>query len=192
MTDLTTLRALEARLVAATGPDREIDGALFLLAEGFAVEWRGNDLVCIDERGIAQVFGTADPGKYQRRKYQRKFLLFSPWDRGAPHYTASIDAAVALIERLLPGWSWSASRNGWALLYGPQGERVIGNYVDLPVAMRLCLALCRALLTNAEQNLQNAEQNTPAETSQAADFTEQTDANSAGSTPAAPTAETST
>jgi hypothetical protein len=32
--------------------------------------------------------------------------LFPDCELGAPYYTGSIDAAVALCERVLPGWAW--------------------------------------------------------------------------------------
>lgn len=67
-----TLQSLKGRIEAATGPDLELDLA---------------------------IYGA---------------LIFKDMDQLAPGetnpmpkpYTASIDAALALVERLLPGWAW--------------------------------------------------------------------------------------
>lgn len=67
MTRLEQLTALRARVIAATGADRELD----------------KDLYCTLV-AVRAVF---------------------PF----PHYTASIDAALALIERVLPGASWGVN-----------------------------------------------------------------------------------
>jgi hypothetical protein len=67
------LRALLARVENATGPDREIDKALFAV---FDPE-RANRMTYVQYEGYAPM-----------------------WT--APAYTASLDAALALVERVLP------------------------------------------------------------------------------------------
>lgn len=89
MTDLTTLIA---KLEAATGPDRELDVAISCAIDGRVLEKRGND-----RKEWLYLSGTdncrQDPGVFGQ------FL--------SPRFTASIDAAVALAERVLPGWRGS-------------------------------------------------------------------------------------
>ncbi|PZU22454.1 MAG: hypothetical protein DI589_11200 [Shinella sp.] len=94
MTDLTTLIA---KLEAATGPDRELDVAISCAIDGRVLEKRGND-----RKEWLYLPGTnnwrQDPGSYGQ------FL--------SPRFTASIDTAVALAERVLPGWDWGAHSFG--------------------------------------------------------------------------------
>lgn len=70
---------LIARLEALTGPDREADEAIARLTG-----WSPTG-------GIP---ATGAPSHW----YSAAF--------GMPAYTASLDAAVALVERVLPGWGW--------------------------------------------------------------------------------------
>lgn len=75
MHDLATLSALQERLRLATGPDRELDAVL-----GFEIGGASRGLLSPTEIWIHD-------------------------DRGfdyLPHYTASVDAALALVEKL--GW----------------------------------------------------------------------------------------
>ena len=66
----------------------------------------------------------------------------------APKVTASVDAAIALCERVLPDWVWGISKIGHALLYEKtDSEKGYGEKikVDHPVpAIALCLAVLRA------------------------------------------------
>lgn len=96
-TDLVErLRGLIARLEKLEGPDREIDGLLF--------GWLHNTEPC----------GTFMCG-FVEEKFQFRHPDDSPEGRyrawyvsgdDVPAYTESLDAAVALVERVLPGWSW--------------------------------------------------------------------------------------
>lgn len=88
------LATLRARIDAATGPDRELD---LSLAEALVPDV----VVLLHNRGT---------GQNERSTY---------W-----HYTASIDAALALVERLLPGWLWTFGSYGpddgpWACITEP-------------------------------------------------------------------------
>ena len=81
MTDrFQELKVLLRKLENAKGHDRNVDAAianLLIQKTGIIGKWIG-------ARGV------------------------SVWpDEFAPPYTASIDDAVALVERLLPGWHWS-------------------------------------------------------------------------------------
>lgn len=71
-----------------------------------------------------------------------------------PHYTTSLDAALALVERVLPGW-WpgfqknrgSLERKRWAAwLDGPHHSGVDAIEVSAATApLALCIALLKAL-----------------------------------------------
>jgi hypothetical protein len=82
------LKELLERVEKATGPDRDID---FDLAE------------LLDEFAFVPTFGMA--GNWYKRPVQYGLTT------DVPAYTASIDAAVALVGKVLPGWSWVVGRN---------------------------------------------------------------------------------
>ena len=88
MTDLATLRSLRERVIAATGADREIDTVVWL---------------------------TLTPGVTRRKTHvphwKRPYDIDETRDETGllivvPAYTASLDAAVALVERCLPDAVW--------------------------------------------------------------------------------------
>jgi hypothetical protein len=74
---MTTLKELAAMLDAAAGPAREIDNKIATVLDG----WSASDVV-----GFYDLMHTHKP---------------------LPKYTSSIDAALALVERLLPGWAFN-------------------------------------------------------------------------------------
>lgn len=99
MTNLSKerLAELRERVEKASGPDREIDCLL-------------GDLVDLTIDGSKWRSVTA-LGMDQALKHASRYQ--SIWFTALPYYTASIDAALALLERMLPGWgsailSWSA------------------------------------------------------------------------------------
>ena len=70
-----------------------------------------------------------------------------------PHYTTDLSAAVALVERVLPGWDWRVSpcraiidKDGVDPMYGGDGtsETEYSGYSAAP-ALALCIALLKAL-----------------------------------------------
>ena len=67
-----------------------------------------------------------------------------------PNYTSSLDAAIALCERVLPGWAWRVTRkvNGdfSASMHGDimRGEYAEGEHQSTP-AIALTLAASRAM-----------------------------------------------
>jgi hypothetical protein len=75
------------------------------------------------------------------------------WD-GFPPYTTSLDAALALAERVLPGWRWqvSATSSGaiGSVSSGAGMEDFVSSQADLsdvrlfPPALALCIAILRA------------------------------------------------
>ncbi|MDH3740291.1 MAG: hypothetical protein OER56_01720 [Hyphomicrobiales bacterium] len=107
-TSKSELQALRERIRAATGPDRGIDGRLHFYD-------------C--ERNSAVPCGATN---ISFRKHEQKhgwhtaYIAHKGFIHGFPEYTASIDAALALVERVLPGWTWrvascSVSDDAWII-----------------------------------------------------------------------------
>ena len=90
------LEELIAALEKATGPDRWCDANIHVMAHGQTIEIFGGNIV---SNGHC-VIGWLDPGKVNVN------FTTSGIGEKIPRYTASIDAAVALVERVLPGWTW--------------------------------------------------------------------------------------
>lgn len=92
MTDLTTLIA---KLEAAKGPDRELDAEIAATFHyvSHMPDWVNNW-----------------SGKWEAAKSGRVYLIEDSGNRGpnfiSDSFTDSIDAAVALAERVLPGLRW--------------------------------------------------------------------------------------
>jgi hypothetical protein len=89
--DLPTLKSLLARVEGATGADRELDGDLW---------WT------LDHGRAERVFSTGALGL--PRRYPATLPIPGGLGRAgvqamAPEFTASLDAALALCERVLPG-----------------------------------------------------------------------------------------
>lgn len=92
------LKELEQRLVAATGADREIDAAI---ARAF---WPNDEV-------------ESDDGDWWMGRYDELPVR-------VPSFTASLDAAVALCSRVLPGWHWmisTADGGGYVVDIAPDG-----------------------------------------------------------------------
>jgi hypothetical protein len=118
MTSKEEWLALAERCEKATGPDREIDGAI-IAALGFS--WRGMD--------------------YWDNATSTKIL------RGRTDYTASLDAITALIEREMTDAGWSAHSEYYDESVGRitrRGKDTIVCYAATP-ALALCAAFCRAM-----------------------------------------------
>lgn len=79
---MNDLNELLEHVKATTGPDREIDADLFsAFGEGFLLWDDGEPL-----------FVKGAPSSFRQTRYD------------VPEYTASIDAALALVDRVLPSW----------------------------------------------------------------------------------------
>lgn len=114
---------LSERVEALQGPDREVDCLIFVeTAESPFVSYYP-DCVLASIGGFAARLEIAD----------------------IPFYTDSIDAAVALVERVLPGWWWwSVQSDGLAHL-AREGETSEAYSGPTPA-----IALLRALLSSIE------------------------------------------
>lgn len=117
----SSLDDLLARVEAATGADRELDGAICRAV---------GDQVASD-----QISG---------------FIWRSGATGGwsdVPNLTASIDAVLALVERCLPGWEWSyhpdAGAKVWASFFLGGHHEACGDAETVPLA--ILSALLRAL-----------------------------------------------
>ena len=132
---MTDLPALLTHLQAATGADRELDGLL-------AVQFGGAKTKDFYGRDFTQVV----------RKFGSETFTSVQWDSWkVPCFTASIDAALGLIERVLPGWTWSAHphhEGGMTMGVhpGPGIASVNGPWEKWGTAKTPALALCCALV----------------------------------------------
>lgn len=125
-----TLTDLIEALQKATGPDREID------------------------RDIADTLGLGPDESWERPKHQRGIINMDVgnWSKGnisrsSPRYTSSVDAAIALAERVLPGrsvmmgWRQSSETRPWARV----GLWPDPDATGATPAIALCVATLRAL-----------------------------------------------
>ena len=68
-----------------------------------------------------------------------------------PNFTGSLDAAVALVERILPAWIWDVTSTGQAwVMHHETSEQHCADAKTPPVA--LCLALIRALIAKGDRH----------------------------------------
>lgn len=94
-----TIPELIERVGKLTGADREVDARLW---------WE------FDHERAVRAYWTASTGLPQPMdEFPRsRGLGYGYVVRSAPAYTASVDAALALVERKLPGWGWGVAMNG--------------------------------------------------------------------------------
>ncbi|WP_375597611.1 hypothetical protein [Devosia sp. Naph2] len=135
-----SLEGLIERVKAATGPDRELDIAIGTTLGGWTYQPH-----------VSHNFKWND-GKFDR-------------PNGPPSYTASIDAALALVERCLPEWvvadlSQNSRHAGdpWgcelAFYHGrdpSQNRRGVSGYQYSSAALAIIAALLNALLTAMQE-----------------------------------------
>jgi hypothetical protein len=106
MVNLSALKALQARIRQATGPDRELDGRIgFVFGLGYSKNYR--ECECCESHVIGK-----DGSKltYSSLAYWQTF----------PQWTGSLDACVALMMEVLPGF-WTRRTDGsfqiWPVAY---------------------------------------------------------------------------
>lgn len=138
---MTTLSDLITRVEGASGADRELDALiaaqfkiiaarLYGLADGYTYDFRvSDDLVNVE---VWESCGDGNDNRQLRR---------------APSpYTASVDAALSLLERVLPGWTWSIGNlrvGAQAYLMRAPGARMFEGKAPSP-ALALVLAILKA------------------------------------------------
>ena len=122
---MTNLEQLLDRVVKATGADREIDLAISIL---------------FPPHGEARKVSNALAGTYW---YDNEF---SSGSRLATGYTSSVDADIALIERVLPGWQINMHHygEGSTIAEASIGNRATAKPINAPT---LPLALVAAALS---------------------------------------------
>lgn len=136
------LKELEQRLVAATEADRELDGDICVALDG------GGEIVWKQANYTMEM--------HPARKIARENYVGGIAYEHVPRYTASLDAVVALCERLFP----EASRDSMSTIVdgkrhylwkiAPTGLL----WVDAPApsdALALLLAIVRAVLAGKEK-----------------------------------------
>lgn len=155
------------RLESAGEGSRELD------AEIWCVELRKEN-VDLDGYGLAhgwhfeRVPDERQPGRVQTYAVKGEDRLQRA-NRPAPSFTTSLDAAIALVTRLLPGWAWKVgtccvSDDAWIVpdfnhpVHGDRLKEQFGHIqsgsiwdtgidIDLRPSGRPAIALCIALLT---------------------------------------------
>ena len=101
--DKAELKDVIERLEKADGPDREIDSYIYYDILGYCRHANRTYSGAQSDTGFdcddcgASSWG--ELGKFGQRLYD-----------APPNYTASVDAAIALTERMLPGWARSVSK----------------------------------------------------------------------------------
>lgn len=114
---MSDLQTLIARVEAASGPDREIDSKIALELLGGAATYKGDVLWNINADG---------------------------WD-ALPAYTASLDAAVRLVEAKLPGYEWFVNSSGFAGVRSDAHDNGANGNHEASPALALVAALLHAL-----------------------------------------------
>ena len=137
-------RALIEKLEAAEGPSRELDAMVRAVLFGDFVHCDANMLStcynypdCSDWDGCGEPIGMSD----ERKSYP------SDWrdDERLPAYTSSLDASLALLERVLPKWVGEISTIGCATIARPGIKRpAFHGDADTP-ALALLIAIVEAL-----------------------------------------------
>lgn len=143
---MTTLTELLARVEAATGPDRELDR---LLAKQFGwhrVEPRNTTSKKGGWIAPEDFMGLNSDGSPRLDSLHGTTI----WS-DVPRLTASLDAALALADRVLPGWDIELSRLGGAWRCG-LGDPLCGwEWESASAPLATLGALIRALIaTNQE------------------------------------------
>lgn len=137
------LAGLLERVERASEPDRDLDGDLYWVLcpnESDRVYWNG-------ATGLPKAMDHTKPIPNGMGRAGVRVMSST--------YTASVDAALALMEQCLPGWVWSVQTDfglpGRAYLYGEVfGERDAGFHADgATPPLALLAALLKALLANS-------------------------------------------
>lgn len=156
---MTDLGELLERVKAATGPDREIDGRLWCMITpnrkfiGMATD--GQRWGDFDPNGFNPASGVIAGMVFERTDFkgtrediQKNGGRLQSFP-SSPAYTASVDAALAIVERALPGWRYDlhSPRMGqtWeaVLMDGDSASRriVVGHAATALLAILTALLL---------------------------------------------------
>ncbi len=131
---MSTIDELIERVEKATGPDRGIDAAMFRVDQPDLARSSPWPQFTIDQ----------DEGRDDFK--------------AIPRYTASIDAALALMERKLPGWriSMDQMEDGWDTDLSEPGNRSgVFNATRKTLPLAIILALLIALRSLRQSSSSN-------------------------------------
>jgi hypothetical protein len=129
MADLDTLKSLRERVIAAEGPDRRLDAEL-------CCAFHLTNLRPAEPDDFEGKYGYS-PGNL---KCEHGFLM-------AEFYTSSIDAALGLVERVLPGVHWDRFTEGDVHLYWRPNIEADYLMARSPRGLKTPLAILAALLS---------------------------------------------
>lgn len=139
------------RLESAEQGSRELDGAIRMAV------WPGRyELIDVppdcDGENAGKIWapkGLLKSGWQFPPKGRMDLYSFVNHSHPSEYYTTDLSAAVALVERALPGWNWSvesARRLCGANVWGFDSDRADAILAQTP-ALALCTALLKALKT---------------------------------------------
>lgn len=135
------LQALLERVEAKAEPDRELDADLDVNLFGGEIVWRQANYT------MEMYPASRRPSDHYVGGYAHEHV---------PLYTASIDAALALVERVLPDWSWNAGNVGEDDMPMANVTEPIDPCRDFSasaptVPLAILSALLRALISQADE-----------------------------------------
>lgn len=102
--NLDTLKSIQTRIRNATGPDRELDADIALIFGN----WQKTVLPVLNMNGSTEVTTVWHPTEWSARDWwdENAYRLeMGDGEQDLPRVTASLDACVALMAAVLPGWT---------------------------------------------------------------------------------------
>ena len=143
---MSTLQELIARVEAASEPDRDLDGEIEVAMFG------GTIIQTQDNHTMTANIAVRRPSANHVGGFAREHV---------PGYTASLDAAVRLVEEKLPGWSYGFAMRGdklrregcddeRAYAWLKNGDQADADAPTLPLA--ILSALLEALAETTDQS----------------------------------------
>lgn len=128
------LAELLAAVEMAEGPSRELDDAIAFQIDGYE-----------HYESFNPDSGESTPGLARWRHESGAIWTGSRRD-AVRHYTSSVDAALALVERVLPGWTWRIGNTADGLdCFCRLGASITEHYATT-APLAILAALLRALL----------------------------------------------
>lgn len=149
-------KSVLADLEKASGGSRALDAAV-AIAVGYIKEYseQNGGYGCL--RGYEGPSGQVPysaPWWPERKPFPPEDLGDVASGNRVPNWTASLDAAIALVERVLPGWEWLRKSPGTMTVYDPDiPEKTWAVHYDARGAtppLALLTAMFRALVAKME------------------------------------------
>lgn len=138
--DISTLEALLERVESCTEPDIELDAAIDIAMFGGETIWKQANYT------MEMYPASRRPNKSFRGGFENAYV---------PRVTSSVDAALALMQQVLPGWDWSLHYDNGEAIAGVQPPSEDGcdlpdNVPPLP-SLALLAATLRALIAQVKE-----------------------------------------